>query len=117
MCCNDTVLPEPLLKSHNMNYLTFERMARQSYNDYVCLFGALALRLHGNEKLEEETSKVFKLFLINSEEGDVSKFQGVHFNDISKVEHLLQLNIFLYDIDFVDGEMICQLCRRSIQKV
>ena len=82
----------------------------------ICLFRALALRLHGNEKLEEETSKVFNLFLKNSEEGDVSRFQVVHLNDIPKVEDLLQLNIFLYDIDVVDGELIGELCRRSIQK-
>ena len=36
--------------------------------------------------------------------------------DIPKVEDLLQLNIFLYDIDFVDGELIGELARRSIQK-
>ena len=36
--------------------------------------------------------------------------------DILEVEDLLQLNIFLYDIDFVDGELIGELCRRSIQK-
>ena len=29
---------------------------------------------------------------------------------------MLQLNIFLYDIDFVDGELIGELSRRSIQK-
>ena len=29
---------------------------------------------------------------------------------------MLQLNFFLYDIDFVDGELIGELCRRSIQK-
>ena len=32
------------------------------------------------------------------------------------MEELLQLNIFLYDIDFVDGELIGELCRRSTQK-
>ena len=80
------------------------------------MFKALALHLHGNEKLEEETSKIFKLFLNNSEEGDVSKIRGVLFIDIPQVEVLLQLNIFLYDIDFVDEELIGELCRRSIQK-
>ena len=30
--------------------------------------------------------------------------------------NLIQLNIFLYDIDFVDGELIGELCRRSNQK-
>ena len=36
--------------------------------------------------------------------------------DIPKVEDLLHLNIFLYDIDFVVGELIGELCRSSIQK-
>ena len=36
--------------------------------------------------------------------------------DFPKVEKMLHLNIFLYDIDFVDGELIGELCRRSIQK-
>ena len=102
MGCKDTVLPEPILKNHNVNCLTFERNMGQSYNANLCWFRALALHLHGNEKLEEETLKIFNLFLINSEEGDVSKLQGVHLNNIPKVEDLLQLNIFLYDIDFVD---------------
>ena len=115
MGCKDTVLPEPLFKNHVVNCLTSERNTRQPYNDNLCLFRALALHLHGNEKLEEETSKSFNLFL-NSEEGVVSKFQVVHLNDIAKVEDLLQINIFLYDIDFVDGELIGKLCRRILQK-
>ena len=72
--------------------------------------------MRGNEKLEEETLEIFNFFLNNSEKGDVSKFQGVHLNDIPKVEDLLQLNIFPYDIDFVEGELIGELCRRNIQK-
>ena len=59
---------------------------------------------------------MFNLFLDNSDKGDVSKVQGVHLNDIPKVKDLLQLKIFLYDIDFVDGELIGEVCRRSIQK-
>ena len=37
-------------------------------------------------------------------------------NDIPTLEDLLQLNIFLYDIDFVDGELIGEHCRRSIHQ-
>ena len=99
-----------------MNCPIFERNTRQPYNDNLCLFRALAVHLHGKEKLEEETSKTFNLFLNNSEEGDVSIFQGVHLNDIPKVEDLLQLNILLYDLHFVDGELIGELCRRINQK-
>ena len=36
--------------------------------------------------------------------------------DFPNVKEMLNLNIFLYDIDFVDGELIGELCRRSIQK-
>ena len=116
MVCKDTVSHEPLLKNHNVNCLTFERNTRQPYNDNLCLIRALALRLHGNLKLEEETSKIFNLFLNNCGEGDPSKFRGVHMTDIPEVEEMLHLNIFLYDIDSVDGELIGELYRRSIQK-
>ena len=114
--CKDTVLPETLLKNHNVKCLPFERKTSQPYNDNLCLFGALTLHLHGNEKLEEETSKFLNLFLNNCGEGDPSKFQGVHMTDIPKVEEMLHLKIFLYDIGFVVGELIGELCRRSIQK-
>ena len=60
--------------------------------------------------------KFFNLFLNNCGEGDPSKFQAVHLTDIPRVEEMLQLNIFLYDIDFVDGELIGELARRSFQK-
>ena len=116
MGCNYTVLPEPLLRTCNVDCFTFERNTSQPYNDNFCLFGALALYWHGNEKLEEETSRIFNLFLNNSEDGHVSKFQGVHLKDIPRVEDLLQLNIFLQDIHFVDRDLIRDLCRRSIQK-
>ena len=43
-------------------------------------------------------------------------FQRVHMTDIPKAEEMLQLNIFLYDIDFVHGELIGELARRSIQR-
>ena len=116
MGCEDTVLPEPLLKNHNVNCLTFQRITRQPYNDNLCLFRALALHLHGNAKRQEETSEISNLFLNYSEEGDLSKFQGGRVKDTPKVENLLQLKIFLYDIDFVDSELIGELCRKSIQK-
>ena len=63
-----------------------------------------------------ETFKIFNIFLNSCGEADPTKFQGVHMTDIPKVEEMLQLNIVLYDIDFVDGELIGELARRSIQK-
>ena len=93
MGCKDTVLLETFLRNRNVNCLPCEKTTLQPYNDNLCFFRALALPLHVNEKLEEETSKYFILFLNNKEEGDVSKFQGVHLTDIPKVEGLLHLKI------------------------
>ena len=39
--CKNAVLPEPLLKNHTINCLTFEESTRQPCNDNVCLFRAL----------------------------------------------------------------------------
>ena len=112
-----SVLSEPLLKNQDLNCLTFEKKnIRKPYNDNLCFFRAVALHLFGNERLEEGTSKLFKLFLISFREGYPSKFQGVHMTDIPKVEEMLQLNIFLYNIDFVDGKLIRELAKITIQK-
>ena len=95
MGCKNAVLPEPLLKNHDFYCFTFEKNTLQPYNDNLCLLTALALQLHGNRRLKEETSKIFNFFHRNSEAEDVSKLQGAHLNDFPKVEDLLQLNIFL----------------------
>ena len=44
------------------------------------------------------------------------QFQRVHMNDIPIVEHLLALNILLYDIRFVDGNIVGEPARRSLQR-
>ena len=44
------------------------------------------------------------------------QFQGVHMNDFPIVEDLLTLSILLYDIDLVDGNLIGELARGSVQK-
>ena len=43
-------------------------------------------------------------------------FQGVHMNDIATVEDLLTRNILLYDIDIMDGNIVGELARQSVQK-
>ena len=49
MGCRKAVLPEPLIKNHTINYLTFEERTTQPYTDNLCLFQALAFHLHGNQ--------------------------------------------------------------------
>ena len=96
--------------------LTFEENTRQPYNDNLCLFRALALHMHGNQRLEEETSKLFILFINKMDGLTPNQFQGVHMNINPIVEDLLTLNILLYDIDNVDGNIIGELARQSLQK-
>ena len=116
MVCRNAVLPKPLPKNHTINCLTFEESTRQPYNDNLCLFRALALHLHGTQRLEKETSKLFNLFINEMDGLSTDQFQGVHMNDIPIVEDLLTLNIFPYDIDFVDANIIEELARRSVHK-
>ena len=114
--CKNAVLPEPLLRNGAINCLTFEENTRQPYYDNLCLFRALALHKHGNQRLEEETSKIFNLFSKKMDGLSADQFQVVHMNDIPFVEDLLTLNIVLYDIDIVDGNIIGELTRRIVQK-
>ena len=113
--CKNTVLPEPLLKNHTINCLTYEENTRQPYYDNLCLFRALALHLNGTHRMEGETPKLFNSFIIKMDGLTPSQFQGVHMNVIPIVEDLL-LNICLYDIDIVDGNIILELARRRMLK-
>ena len=114
--CKDAVLPESLLTNHTGNCLTFEKNTRKPYHDSLCLFRAVALHLFGNERLDEETSKLFNFFLINSTNPASSKFQGVCVDDIPSVEDIVGINIFTYDINLIDGAMVGELARQSIKK-
>ena len=116
MGCKDAVLPESLLKNHTVNCLTYEQNTKKPYKDNLCLFRALVLHLHGNERLEEETSKLFNLFLVSSTNPEPSKFQGVCMDDFPSVEDIVGINIFIYDIDLIDGAMVGELTRLSIKK-
>ena len=116
MGCKDAVLPESLLKNCTINTLTFGKGTRQPYDDNLCLFRALALHMHGNQRLEEQTSKKLNFFINKMYGLSADQFQGVHMNDIPFVEDLLTLNIVLYEIEIVDGNIIGELARRSVQK-
>ena len=116
MSCKDAVLPESPLKNHAVKCLTFEQNTRKPYNDNVCLFRAVALHLFDNDRLEEETSKVFNLFVNNSTNPDPSKFYRVCMDDISSVQDIIGINFFIYIIDLIGSAMVGELARRSIKK-
>ena len=106
MGCKDAVPLESLFRNRSINCLTYEQNTKKPYNDNLCLLRALALHLHGNERLEEETSKLLNLFLVNSTNPDPSKFQGLCMDDIPSVEDIVTINIFINDIDFIDGAIV-----------
>ena len=63
MGCKSTVLPDLLLKNQSLKSLTVGDNTRKPHNDNIYLIRAQALSLQRNERLEEETSKMFNLFL------------------------------------------------------
>ena len=69
----------------------------------MCLFRALVLHLHDNQRLENKTLKIFKLFMVRMHGLIRNQFQGVHKDNIPYPEDLLTLILMLYDLDFVDG--------------
>ena len=116
MGCKHTVSPHPPMKNHSVKCLTFEDNIRKPYEDNLCLFRALALHLHGNEKLEEETCKLFNLFLEKIGGTVSASFRGVCMEDFSAVEDVVQADIILYDIDVVDEPMIGEPAKGSLGK-
>ena len=93
-----------------------KKTQEKPHDGNLCFFRAVALHLFGTESLEEETSKIFNLSLINITNPGPSKFQGVCMDDIPSVEDIVGISIFLYDVDLFDGAMVGELARRSIKK-
>ena len=116
MGCRDSILPEPLLRNPTVNCLTFEENTRKPYNDNLCLFRAVALHLYGGTALEEETAKLFNIFMSSSGKTDPAQFRGVHMDDFPLVEDAANLKIYWYDVDVVEGAFIGEFARRSIHK-
>ena len=115
MGCNDAVLPNPLLKNCTINCITIEENTRQPYNDNRCLYCPFVLHLHKNQQLEEETAKIFNLFMIRMDRLSHSQFQEVYMNDVPTVEDLLLLKNLRHDIYIVKGHIVGELAWRSVQ--
>ena len=112
----DGLLPKPLLKIHAINCLTFEKKTRQPYEDNLCILRALALPLHGNQKLEKEKFENLKLFMNIMDRLSASEFHGALLNNITSVEDLLLLDILLSEIDNAENNIVGDLCWRSMRK-
>ena len=100
-------LLERFFKNRTVNCLTLKKIP-DSYIRTTSAFCALALFLHGNQNLEEETYEKFKLFEIRLDGLSPNQFQGVHMNDISIVEYRLLLNFLFHDIDNVEKNIVSE---------
>ena len=93
MSFKDNVLPNPLLKNHSVKRSTFEENNRKPYKENLCLFRVLGLHLHGNERLREETSKLFNLCLEKTGGTDPTNFRGVCMEHIAAMQDIFQADI------------------------
>ena len=83
---------------------------------YVC-FERLQLFewQRGTTYLETSRSVIFIAFL--EKLGFVPKqFRGFLMDNLTKVEDVVKLNIFIYDIDIEKGDFVGELVRRNIGK-
>ena len=67
-------------------------------------------------KFGDADLNIFNLFLSRLDRISPSQFQGVQLNGIPIVENLLLLKILLYDVDVLEGNIIGELARQSVQK-
>ena len=116
MGCKDPVLAKSQLKNCTINCLKYEEFKIQPYNVNLCLFRALAIPFYGNQRLEEETSEYFNLFIRETDGLNTNQFQSVNMNKFPDDEDLLTLENPLDGTDVLDGNNIGEDPRRSVQK-
>ena len=89
MGCPDSVIPDPLLRNWQVNCLISDAHTQQPNNDNLCLFRALAVRLHGTTNLETSTLKIFIDFLEKSG-CDPKQFRGVSIDNLPIDEDVVE---------------------------
>ena len=114
MGCTDSPLPEPLLRNPEVNCLV-SNGHNEPYSDNMCLFRAIAIHLFGSVDVEPNATKIFHSF-VTASGCDPESFTGVSFDQIPIIEELIKQNIFIYDFDIEDGEIIGELVRRSVER-
>ena len=113
MGCIDAVLPEQLLRGPDVNCLV-SNSCGETYKDYLCLFKAIAVHLYGSSELETNAANLFSAFLHESGH-DAINFRGVSIDRLVFVGNAIKHNIFIYDIDIEEGELVGEIARRSVE--
>ena len=110
--CKDVLLPPNLVKRSDVKCFTY-KSNKGRYNDNLCLLWAVCMHKTGNEKVEEETKKLFNAYLTGNPHLSVQNFRDVWLEHLHNVEQLAELNILVFDIEISDGGIIGEPARRS----
>ena len=113
--CEDFLLPPNLVKRSDINCLS-HKSNKESYNDNLCLLRAVCMHNTGNERVEEETKKIFNACLTANPHLSVQSFRAAGLKDLHLVERLAEVNILVYDIEISGGEYIGELAERSLRR-
>ena len=81
----------------------------------MCLFRAIAIHLFGSVDVELQAIKIFHNF-VTASGCDPESFTGISFDQIPIIEEQIKQNIFIYDFDIEDDEIIGELVRRSVER-
>ena len=108
--------PNFCLKITQSNVSRLKRK-RDNHITTTCVFFVLLLSICTVlNDWKKETSKLFNIFITETDGLSADQFQGIHLSDIPFVDDLLTLNIVLYEIDIMDCNIIGELARWSLQK-
>ena len=78
------------------------------------LIPSYSCHLNGSSELETNAKDLLSAFLHESEH-DAINFRGVSVYHLVFVENAIKHNIFIYDIDIVDGDFVGELARRCVE--
>ena len=70
----------------------------------------------GNERVEEETKKLFNAYLTANQHLSVQNFRGVGLEDLQMVDRLAEVNILVSEIEVSDGGIFGELSERSLRR-
>ena len=101
----DRALPQPLLNNHTVHCPTYKENTRKPHNDILGLFRAVASKW---------TTWGRSCSIYSQKKEEIGPASCV--SNISNVEVLIQVNIFLYHLDVVDGALIEKLVMRTVGK-
>ena len=112
--CKDYLLPPNLVKRNDVNCFNY-KSNKERYSDNLCLLEAVCMHKTGDEKVEEETKKLFNAYLTANPHLSVQNFRSVGL-DLYIVERSTEVNIFVYDIEISDSGIIGELAERSSRR-